>query len=131
MSNDNKKPPVKFADKTGGSKKAKDKFKNKSKPVNSTTTAPQQQPPTHEQVKKVMKNRINQTDWMLQRLKRVGHISTLEAYQNYILSPSACITKLRKRGHHIRTVKDYERMNGMGTYYLIKLAEPQSNEVKT
>jgi hypothetical protein len=123
MNNGNKKPPVNLRGSAGGSNYAKDKLKNKSKPVNSTTTAPQQQPPTHEQVKKIAKSRINQTDWILQRLKRVGHVNTVEAYQNYILSPSACISTLRKRGHHIRTVKDYERMNGMATYHLIKQAK--------
>lgn len=123
MSNGNKKPPVNLRGSAGGSKVALDNKQKLSKSDNLTTKTPQQQPPTHEQVKKVMKNRINQTDWMLQRLKRVGHVSTLEAYQNYILSPSACISTLRKRGHHIRTVKDYEHMNGMATYHLIKQAK--------
>ena len=129
MSNDNKKPPVNLRGSAGGFEDTLNNKQKLSKSDNSITTAPQQQSPTHEQVKKIAKSRINQTDWMLQRLKRVGHVSTLEAYQNYILSPSACISKLRKRGHHIRTVKDYEHMNGMGTYVLIKLAEPQQNEV--
>jgi len=123
MSNGNKKPPVNLRGSAGGSNDAKDNKRKLTKQVNSTTTAPQQQPPTHEQVKKVIKNRINQTDWMLQRLKCVGHVNTVEAYRNYILSPSACISTLRKRGHHIHTVKDYEHMNGMATYHLIKQAK--------
>lgn len=122
MSNGNKKIPVKFAGSTGILKTNSDsQFKPSELHFNIPTT---------EQIQKSYKTRYNQRMAILKHLKRYGSISTLQARQAGIMSPASRIKELREAGHIIKTVQDFESMNGMATYYLIKLAEPKQNKVK-
>lgn len=74
-------------------------------------------PPSHEQLKKALSCRSNQKEIILNHLKTYGRISTIEAYQMFILSPAARILELREDGHNIVTQKDHDK-NGMATYIL-------------
>lgn len=122
MSNGSKKIPVKFSGSTGISNINLDSQFKQSEPYFNI--------PTTHQLQKAYTARYNQRMAILKHLKRYGSISTLQARQAGIMSPASRIKELREAGHIIKTVQDFESMNGMATYYLIKLAEPQQNEVK-
>lgn len=98
------------------------KFEIKTKPHHFST-------PTAAELKKAYETRYSQKQAILRHLKKHKTLSTKMAHEAGIMAPAVRIKELREAGHHIQTVKDWN-LNGLATYHLIKLAEPQQNEVK-
>jgi|GEM_PF-1631716 len=84
---------------------------------------------SNKQLNQAIRIWYTQKQLILKYLIKHKSLTTIQAHQSGILSPSARIKELRNDGHIIQTVP-VPGCNGMAEYYLIKLAKPKNKKVK-